>query len=162
MSPSRTDGPATSTDAVKRSLASRPAEIETSDRFELHRRPSLGEVDRLADRLLGLVEVDHAAGLHAARFGMAEADAPRCAWLRRRSTSSCGGCGLSRAIRQTILLVPTSSAATSAARLRRHRLHLGRDAELQEAHASPPLRFAFLSFSASCARRRRPRRRAAR
>ena len=36
-------------------------------------------------------------------------------WLRRRSTS-CGDCGLSRAIRQTILLVPMSSAATIAER----------------------------------------------
>ena len=36
-------------------------------------------------------------------------------WLRRRSTS-CGACGFSRAIRQTILLVPISSAATIAER----------------------------------------------
>jgi hypothetical protein len=37
-------------------------------------------------------------------------------WLRRRSTS-CGGRGLSRPIMQAILLVPTSSAATSTERL---------------------------------------------
>ena len=37
-------------------------------------------------------------------------------WVRRRSTS-CGACGFSLAIRQAILLVPTSSAATTAVRL---------------------------------------------
>jgi hypothetical protein len=37
-------------------------------------------------------------------------------WVRRRSTS-CGACGLSLATRQAILLVPTSSAATTAVRL---------------------------------------------
>ncbi len=36
-------------------------------------------------------------------------------WLRRRSTS-CGPCGLSRAIMQTTLLVPMSRAATIAER----------------------------------------------
>src|SRR6266436_6709992 len=39
------------------------------------------------------------------------------AWLRLRNTSR-GGCGLSLAIRHAILLVPTSSATTSAARFR--------------------------------------------
>ena len=39
----------------------------------------------------------------------------RTPWLRRRSTS-CGATGSSRAIRQTILLVPMSSAATTAER----------------------------------------------
>ena len=36
-------------------------------------------------------------------------------WVRPRSTS-CGGAARSRAIRQAILLVPTSSTATSAER----------------------------------------------
>ncbi len=54
---------------------------------------------------------------------MAKADTSTL-WLRRRSTCCCA-CGLNRAIRQAILLVPTSSAAISAERFGDKGLVLG-------------------------------------
>ena len=44
------------------------------DRLELHPRGALGEVDALAHRGFRLGEIDHGAGLHAARERVAEAD----------------------------------------------------------------------------------------
>ena len=56
------------------SLASRPADIDsTTDSISTDAMRS-ARVDRLPDRLLGLGQIDHAAGFHAARAGMAEAD----------------------------------------------------------------------------------------
>ena len=59
--------PATSIDAEISSLAGRPADTETIDRLQLHAGRALGEIDGLADRGLGGGEIDHGAGLHAAR-----------------------------------------------------------------------------------------------
>ena len=42
--------------------------------FELHPRGALGEVGALAHRGFRLGEIDHGAGLHAARERVAEAD----------------------------------------------------------------------------------------
>ena len=84
-----TIAPATSIDAEINSLASRPAETETTTDFELHLGGALGEIDGLAHRRLDLGEIDHGAGLHAARERVAEADhldrvgAPRQHVLRR-------------------------------------------------------------------------------
>ena len=66
--------PATSTDAEMSSLAGRPAEIETMTEFELHSCGALGEIGALPDRGFRLREIDHRAGLHAARQRVAEAD----------------------------------------------------------------------------------------
>ena len=92
-----------------------PGRDRQHHRLDFDGRHALGAIDGLADGFLGFGEIDDAAGLHAARGGMAEADRPR--W------HGCGGsepaaarCGRSRAIRQTTLLEPTSSAATSALR----------------------------------------------
>ena len=68
----------------------------------------------MAHRGLGLGKIDDRPALDAARLGVAEAE-NSIPWLRRRNVS-CGDCGLSRAIRQTILLVPMSSTATIAER----------------------------------------------
>ena len=43
-------------------------------RFKLHRSVALGEIDGMAHRLLGLGQIDHGAGLHAARLGMTDAE----------------------------------------------------------------------------------------
>ena len=56
-----------STSAASSSLAIRPAEIE-NDGIDLALGAALGEVDSVAHRLLGLGEIDHGAGLHAARI----------------------------------------------------------------------------------------------
>ena len=56
------------------SLPSLPAETETTTEFELHLGGALGEVDRLPHGLFRLRQVDHRAGLDAARQRMAEAD----------------------------------------------------------------------------------------
>ena len=83
--------------------------------FELHLGGAFGEIDGLADGLLGVGEIDHVAGLHAARAGMAEAD-------NNLELSGCDGAKLPAEMRlqpptkHAILLVPTSSTATSAER----------------------------------------------
>jgi hypothetical protein len=74
--------PATSTQALKVSLASRPADIDTRDRLELDRGGTFGEIDGAPDRLLGSLDVGDVAALHAM--------APRHA---RSRGSRCRGCG---------------------------------------------------------------------
>ena len=67
--------PATLTDAAKQ-LAREPPGGDRDARPIRAARPAdaLGEIDGMADRLLGLGEIDHGARLHAARFGVADAE----------------------------------------------------------------------------------------
>ena len=44
------------------------------DRVDMHAGGALGGVDRVAQHLLGRRDVDHAAGLHALRLGVADAE----------------------------------------------------------------------------------------
>ena len=127
--------------AANKSLASRPAEIESTTDFNLDRRHALGAIDGLADRLFGLGEIDHTARLGAARGRMAEADhldgmAPAGQHLLRRMRpqprNQAGD--LARA---------DIERGNKRAAPRRDRLHLGRKAVMEGAHASPP--FFFLS-----------------
>ena len=76
------------------------------------------------------------------------------AWLRRRKHLAAARCGCSRAIRQAILLVPMSSAATSAVRLRRDRLHLRRQAVIAGSSCVAPLRLRLLVLERLVARLR--------
>ena len=104
----------TSTEAEINSLPGLPAETETttSSSCILAERSARSNACRMAASA-------------ASRSTTAPAFMPRASvwpkpttsmlWLRRRSTS-CGAFGLSFAIRQAILLVPTSSTATSAER----------------------------------------------
>ena len=114
MSRSVTVEPLTVTEADISSLAGLPADIETmtDSSCSLAERSARSIAWRM--RLLGGLQIDHRAALDAARKVWPK-PTTSTVWLRRRSTS-CGACGLSRAIRQAILLVPTSSAATSAER----------------------------------------------
>ena len=115
MSPS-VDRAAGKFDVGDEALAAEPAAGQRDHHgFELHAGHALGDVDGLADHLLGLDQVDHARrpSCRSPRYGRSRGCCTP--WLRRRSTS-CGACGSSRAIRQTILLVPTSRAATTAER----------------------------------------------
>ena len=109
------DRPPTVTLAEKVSLVSRPQETLTMrpDRDLGH---ALGGVDRLPDRLLGRVEIDDDARLDAARARGGEAehlDGMRAAPQRSPSR------GVSRAIRQQILVEPTSRTVTTVGRRER-------------------------------------------
>ena len=107
--------------------------------FKLHAGHALGDVDGLADHLLGLGQIDHGAGLHAARRGMGEAEhahavaAPAQHVLRRLR--------LEPRDHADDLAGADIEGGDHGGAPRRHRLHLGREAEAQHGHASPPLRF---------------------
>ena len=136
-------------DRRRHQVAARPAGRHRDDHLlELKLGRALGEIDGLAERLLGRLKIDHRAAFDAAGERVAEADdidAYGCAG----AAPAAGACGFNRAIRQAILLVPTSSAAISAERFGDKRLGLGRQAELEDAHARPPF-FAFLTLSLTC------------
>ena len=96
----------------------------------------------MADGFFGLGEIDHAAGLHAARGGMAEAD--------HLDGVAAAGQDLLRRMR----LEPRDQADDLAradvergderAAPRRDRLHLRRQAVMEGVHASPPFFFFLL------------------
>ena len=110
------DGGADDVDVGREQFAGEPAGRERQhDRLDLDRGHALGGIDGLTDGVLGLREIDDAAGLHAARAGMAEAD-DLDGMAAAGQAPAAAPCGRSRAIRQTTLLEPTSSAATSALR----------------------------------------------
>ena len=116
------------------------------DRFDLDRRHALGAIDGLTDGFLGLRQIDHAAGLHAARAGMAEADhfdgvgPARQHLLRRMRPQPRDQAGdLARS---------DIERGDERAAPRRDRLHLRRQAVMEGIHALPSF-FFFLSLSAS-------------
>ena len=74
MSCSVTVEPLTSIEAAMQLAADPPGGNRHQHRFDLHLGGALGEIDGVADRFLGIDQIDHRAGLHAARAGMAEAD----------------------------------------------------------------------------------------
>ncbi len=83
-----------------------------------------------------LADIDNRAGLHAARLNVADAQhLDGMAAPAQRDPG--GGQDFSRAIRQAILLVPTSRAATIALRLCGNRPHFGREAAVETGHAAP-------------------------
>ena len=104
-------------DAGRVGLAGEPAGGEVDDeRIDRDPGAALGGVDREADRLLGGVEIDHDAGLDAARALVAEAEHLDACGCGRGSTRRPSSSGTSRAIRQQILVEPTSSTETTEGR----------------------------------------------
>ena len=97
-------------------LQPRP-ETDSNTEFDADLGHALGQRHRLTHHLLAFGEIDHRTGLDAARLDLAVADqfhmervqAAQHVARRRRLGR--------RAIMQAILLVPTSSEATSAVRL---------------------------------------------
>ena len=74
MSPSVT-APPVKIDIGDEALAAEAAAGQRHhDGFELHAGHAFGDVDGLADHLLGLYQIDDGAGLHAAGRGMGEAE----------------------------------------------------------------------------------------
>ena len=95
MSASSTSWPPRLIVAEKVSLFSRPAETLTISEVDRQPGHALGRIDGQPDRLLGAVEVDDHAGLHAARLLVADADDLRpcgcgrgSSWLSSRGFSS--------------------------------------------------------------------------
>ena len=114
------------------------------DGFELHLGLAFGDIDGLAHHFLDLDQVDHAAGLHAARRGMGEAEhvhavaAPAQHVLRRLRLEPRDHAG--------DLAGADIETGDHGGAPRRNRLHLGREAEAQHGHASLPFFLAFLSL----------------
>ena len=112
MSAASTSWPPRSIVAEKISLFSRPAEMLTIRLSTV--RPAMRSAASTASRtaLLGLVQIDDDAGLDAARLLVADAD--HLDLVRAAAQDRLSSRGFSRAIRQQILVEPTSSTVTIA------------------------------------------------
>jgi hypothetical protein len=114
MSFSETAEPPISISAANNSLASRPAEIDSTTDSISTAGHALGAVDgwRMASSACARLTTPPALVPRAAAWPKPTTST---AWLRRVKTC-CGACGRNRAITHATLLEPTSSAATSALR----------------------------------------------
>jgi hypothetical protein len=124
------------------------------NRFKLHPGHALGGVDGLTDHLLRLDQIDHRAGLHAAGRGMSKTEnahavaAPSQHVLRRLR--------LQPRDHADDLAGADIEGCDHGGAARRHRLHLGGQAEAQHGHASVPffcLFFRALSAALSASSR---------
>ena len=123
MSPSVTLAPATLTEAEISSLSGLQADIETTTDSSciLAERSARSMAWRIASSAPARSTTEPA---FMPRASVWPNPSTSTLWLRRCNTSG-GAFGLSRAIRQAILLVPTSSAATIAERFGASGLVLG-------------------------------------
>ena len=133
---------------MKRSLPSRPPDIDTTTDSSC--TPAMLSAMSMAWRTISSASTRSTTEPAFMPLAAVWANAKmRTPWLRRRSTS-CGACGSSRAIRQTILLVPMSRPATTAARRGETGFIFGVRPKRSTVMPRLPLPdLAFLAFSAS-------------
>ena len=128
--------------AANSSLASRPADSDSTTDSISTAGHALGGIDGLTNGVLGLRQIDDTAGLHAARIGMAEAD--------DLDGVAAAGQDLLRLLRPQPrdqaddLARSDVERGNERAAPRRNRLHLRRQAVTEGVHASPP--FFFFSW----------------
>ena len=153
MSCSVTVVPLTSIEASNNSLAMRPAEIDTSNRIDAHLGGTLGEIDGVTDRFLGIDKIDDRAGLHAARAGVRKADHLD----RVASAAQCVALRIGRQPRDQARDLAGADVERDHQRrtARRQRLHFGRQAVVEGIHTLPSLLLLGLFLDGGIARLRR-------
>src|SRR5262245_31190046 len=119
-----------------------------NDRFQFHPGRAFGNIDCLADHLLGLDQINHRSGLHSTRRRVSKGQqthavaAPAQSVLRRLRFEPSD--------QTDDLAGPDIKTRDHSRALRRNRLHFRGEAEAQHGHASPPLPdLLFFMFSAS-------------
>ena len=156
MSASSTSWPPRLIVAAKVSLFSRPAVTIDDEGIDGQPGHALGSIDGKPDRLLGLSRSTIDAGLHAARFLVADADHLRLVRAAAQQLAFARA-GFSLAIMQQTLLEPTSSTVTMPER-RARRPSACRASSYPSSPASTWLRPCMRSLERGLAARRRLRR----